>query len=901
MSPRFFDAWSPKRRELARQEEHFRTSIFDKVTDPLALYDREFHILRVNQAFLTLHQLPADAVIGRLCYEVFQGRATVCEDCHVEAAFNSGEPRSRERLLSLPHGNQRLFKMNAYPIKDSHGQVLQVIEHGRDITERRQLQQQLQASEANYRTIVELAREGIFTVDAEARFTFANDSMARMLGYRPEEIIGRSAFDFMEEEAKNIAKAQFEQCRHGVADTYELNLKRKDGARRVNLVSAAPLMANGDFLGSIGVFTDITQLKQVETELRVAKEFGEKIINSITDNLVVVEPHSRLIVQANDSFLARVGLKSQAVLGRPCYEVMLGRTRPCPEDGIYCPVEETVRLKQKAQNDKVYPDAQGRERIFQIATFPLFDSPGEVDLVVRLERDVTDQHRMEEALASRTRELEKTQLQLEKLFEISREGRAKNSIPELIHFLHGVTLEIFPESEPMFFLMEAGKQQFLPLEECPPPVTEPAQRLLGRLEQQGLAADFVQYLGTNKNSRIITFTEVNSQVPFMKLISQTYPSWFGLPILAQQHGIGYFILGSHIFREYSLQDLHFVHALFAQVGGYLGHLVHDEIEINHRSQQLSRLTSYGEIIGQSKEMQEVYDLIDLVSGTDATVLITGDNGTGKELVAQSIHRQSKRNRGPFVVANCSAYSPTLLESELFGHEKGAFTGAIRKKKGRFELAQRGTLFLDEIGDIPPATQVLLLRFLQDHCFERVGGEVTIEADVRVLVATNKDLYREVRAGRFRDDLYYRLNVISIHLPSLRERKEDIPILCRHFLNKYNLKEGKKISKFSSNALQSLLDYDWPGNVRQLENAISHAVILAKGEVIRRRHLPRFLKEAAEGAISTSLVENERRLVFRTLQEANWNKHEAARRLRISRSTLYGKIRRFGLKAGINLD
>jgi DNA-binding NtrC family response regulator len=261
-------------------------------------------------------------------------------------------------------------------------------------------------------------------------------------------------------------------------------------------------------------------------------------------------------------------------------------------------------------------------------------------------------------------------------------------------------------------------------------------------------------------------------------------------------------------------------------------------------------------------MQKIYELIDLVSSSDATVLITGENGTGKELVARAIHQESHRGSGPFIVANCSAYSPTLLESELFGHEKGAFTGAIKRKKGRIERAMGGTLFLDEIGDIAPATQVLLLRFLQDHCFERVGGEMTLDADVRVVAATNRDLYREVEAGRFRDDLYYRLNVITIPLPSLREHKEDIPHLCKHFLNKYNLKEGKEICSFSSDAMQALMDHEWRGNVRQLENAVSHAVIIAQGQVVERRHLPQFLKE-----------------------------------VKISRSTLYSKIRRYGLKKG----
>ena len=318
--------------------------------------------------------------------------------------------------------------------------------------------------------------------------------------------------------------------------------------------------------------------------------------------------------------------------------------------------------------------------------------------------------------------------------------------------------------------------------------------------------------------------------------------------------------------------------------------------LQSRVQELeSRLDASTEMLGESPPMQRIFKEIQKVAPTKGRVLITGESGTGKELIARAIHRLSPRAKGPFVKVNCAAIPSELIESELFGHEKGAFTGAIRRKKGRFELAQEGTLFLDEIGDIPPATQVLLLRFLQDHCFERVGGELTIEADVRVVAATNKDLYREVQEGRFRDDLYYRLNVITIHLPPLRERKEDIPALSQHFLEKYNLKEHKRILRFSADAMQTLMDFDWPGNVRQLENAVSHAVILAQGEDIRRRHLPRFLKEGSEEALPTSLAETERLLILRVLKEVGWNKHEAARRLRVSRSTLYSKIRRYGLQ------
>jgi transcriptional regulator with GAF, ATPase, and Fis domain len=416
-----------------------------------------------------------------------------------------------------------------------------------------------------------------------------------------------------------------------------------------------------------------------------------------------------------------------------------------------------------------------------------------------------------------------------------------------------------------------------------------------RLLESEAAVDFIQYLKETRNPAIITDRESHHLPLFLQDISKPYPSWFGFPVFVRQQCLGYFFLGSKETKTYPREDLLFFQALMAQVSGYIRHLILYEGKFNHFRQQESEKTSHGGIIGKSKKMLEIYEMIDLISKSDATVLITGDNGTGKELVAQAIHRQSHRHQGAFVVANCSAYSPTLLESELFGHERGAFTGAIRQRKGRIERAHGGTLFLDEIGDISPATQVLLLRFLQDHCFERVGGEKAIEVDVRVLAATNRDLRRQVEAGQFRDDLYYRLNVISIQLPPLRDRKEDIPLLAQHFLKKYNVKEGKHILNFAGSAMEALMDYDWPGNVRQLENAISHAVILSQGDLITRRHFPRFLRESAPSSVFTSLAENERHLILRVLQEANWNKHDAARRLKVSRSTLYSKMRRHGLE------
>ncbi|MEI7768644.1 MAG: sigma-54 dependent transcriptional regulator [Chloroflexales bacterium] len=240
------------------------------------------------------------------------------------------------------------------------------------------------------------------------------------------------------------------------------------------------------------------------------------------------------------------------------------------------------------------------------------------------------------------------------------------------------------------------------------------------------------------------------------------------------------------------------------------------------------------LIGRSGPMQRVYKLIGRVAASDATVMISGETGTGKELVAQVLHRSSLRHEGPFVAVNCAALPESLLESELFGHEKGAFTGALAQRKGRFEQAHRGTFFLDEISEISPATQKKLLRVLQERTFERVGGNTSVKVDVRVITATNRDMLQVVSAGTFREDLYYRLNVVNIHMPPLRDRADDLPLLIDHFLRKHRV--GGRSARLSESAMEQIRGYDWPGNVRQLENTIERAVVLAQGSLISPEHL-----------------------------------------------------------------
>ena len=313
--------------------------------------------------------------------------------------------------------------------------------------------------------------------------------------------------------------------------------------------------------------------------------------------------------------------------------------------------------------------------------------------------------------------------------------------------------------------------------------------------------------------------------------------------------------------------------------------------------------AFSAILGRSPKMKQILDVLQEVSATDSTVLIMGESGTGKGLLARILHFNSHRAAAPFVEANCAVYSEGILHSELFGHEKGAFTGAVKQKKGRFELADGGSIFLDEIGDLTPATQLMLLRFLQERRFERVGGEETLHVDVRVIAATNKNLQEGMERGSFRNDLFYRLNVIPLPIPPLRERPEDIPVLGSEFLERFAAKIGKTLRGFSDDALEVLTRYAWPGNVRELENVVERTVVLAKGERIEISDLPSSLRESSGdgGDTRLSLLEHERLYILKTLAECNWNKKLAASVLGINRSSLYSKLKKHEIGRGTSLN
>jgi len=385
-------------------------------------------------------------------------------------------------------------------------------------------------------------------------------------------------------------------------------------------------------------------------------------------------------------------------------------------------------------------------------------------------------------------------------------------------------------------------------------------------------------------------------------------SYLSVPIKLENRVVGALSIDVPYREETSLQD---EVRLLSIVGSMISQAVKLRQQAQEERRQLIeenlRLTEElkdrfrpSNLIGNSGAMQAVYDLIAQVSGSDATVLIRGESGTGKELVAHAIHYSSRRAAKPFIKVNCAALPEAVIESELFGHEKGAFTGAVSARKGRFELADGGTLFLDEVGDLSPGLQIKLLRVLQEREFERVGGASTLKVDVRLIAATNVELEKLIASGRFRQDLYYRLNVFPIHIPPLRERKTDILQLADHFVEKYGRANGKQVRRISTPAIDMLMSYHWPGNVRELENCVERAVLLSEDDVIHGHHLPPSLQTAEasgtvfRGRLAGNLAGVERELILEALKSCRGNMAMAAKAIGVSERIMGLRVRKYGI-------
>jgi two-component system response regulator HydG len=488
------------------------------------------------------------------------------------------------------------------------------------------------------------------------------------------------------------------------------------------------------------------------------------------------------------------------------------------------------------------------------------------------------------SLQKQAESLEQMHNQLSTAYDVIRTVSAQTRLDTIGKYLLGQLKEILTCKEMVLLLCNPDKTRLVRLSDQGVAIKNNQQEL-DELETalQGLPSHSVC-----KSNRI--------GLPLIDQPISESPAQAIIPFDSHENIFGALVIACPGDCECDFKEADLVSLIIAHTAESIFRAVRQEEEMQDLQSLLEGHPVYGNIVGKDPVMQKVFNLIDEVAPTGATVLISGESGTGKELVARAIHDKSSRKDKPFVVIDCSAFPSTLIESELFGHTKGAFTGATNAKAGRFEQADGGTVFLDEIGEIPMELQVKLLRVLQTQRFERLGGRQTIEVDMRIIAATNKDLLEEVRAGRFREDLYYRLEVIPIHLPPLRSRGNDVALLARHFLSLFAARMEKQIQDISSQAMRLILRYPWPGNVRELENVMEQAVIMARGDRLLPGDLPdKLLEPSPKTTPEKDMWSHERDLLVQTLDECGWNKKLAAEKLGIGRSTLYSKLKRYNLQ------
>lgn len=499
---------------------------------------------------------------------------------------------------------------------------------------------------------------------------------------------------------------------------------------------------------------------------------------------------------------------------------------------------------------------------------------------IRLKKQLQNYTRQLETIVDEaTEELAQSCRRLETFYEISQRVGAMSSLSAIVDFLQTEIASVTQFGCGAMFILDGRRESILTYPHVP--------------GMEGVGEEFLpavkelshwRALGADEEKRLRgRLPEATGRLVLLPVAREGEPSVGAAVII--------------IPPEASEDELRLVSLLLSQAVGAIGRTVVQEEELKTLRRIVGVQEHFGALIGKHDKMRQIYKLIANVAESDATVLILGESGTGKELVAKRIHELSSRTGGPFITINCAAYPETLIESELFGHEKGSFTGATHTRKGCFELANGGTIFLDEIGEVSPTAQVKLLRVLQFKEFQRVGGEASLKVDVRVLAATSRNLRREMGLGTFREDLFYRLHVIPVNIPPLRERISDLPPLAEHFIQKLSERSNKKTLEIMPDAMNILMNHRWPGNVRELENVIEHAFILARGGSIQFGDLPAYLRETGRQAPSTGdgLEEMEKEHLMRVLNECQGNKIQAARRLKISRSTLYRKMELYGLQ------
>lgn len=747
----------------------------------------------------------------------------------------------------------------------------------------------MERTAVEYQELFNCLPDAIIVVDSAGRIVSANVLAEQMFGYQPEELLGQCIEILVPEAFRerhvDRRKAYIQDPKTRPMGAMELQARRKDGTCFPVEISLSPF-DSGDGLRVISAIRDITRRKQIEEGLRRSEERYRLLTEEVRDYAIFMLDPEGHVMTWNEGSRRMRGYHADEIIGR---HVSIFFTPEEVKAGK--PAEE---LREAAEKGRIETEGwrvkkDGTRFWSHVVLTALRDPTGRLIGFAKIARDITEQKRASEALLLEVSNRLIPQLNFEDLL-----AAVSASLAQIKEYDYaGLALYDPSVRKLRVYALPSPSHRdliheevLLPLENSPAGWAFKARRplVLNHVHEEGRPF------------------EIPAQ-----LVTQGVRSACRIPLISRDRVLGTLNLASLRENSFSEDDVN----LLSQVANQVALALSNALSFRQLAEQKEKLAlekqyleneirtrfSFGEIVGESPAFKEVLQQVETVAPTDSTVLILGETGTGKELIARAIHDLSHRRDKTFVTVNCSALPSELLESELFGHEKGAFTGAALRKIGRFELAQRGTLFLDEVGDLPLGLQPKLLRALQEKQFERLGSTQTITVDVRLIAATNRDLEATVEEGRFRSDLYYRLNVFPIVVPPLRERSGDIPLLARHFLEKYSRQMGKQIESIPVETLQTLSRYPWPGNVRELEHFIERAVVLTSGSMLHVPPLGPKLQRKPDRAPSETLARAERDHILRILRETNGiisGPRGAAARLGLKRTTLASKMRRLGI-------